>query len=93
MRYILLSITAIWVAGAAQADCFAHYKAKQDNPLNLHYGIVQLPGTCPAQANAQAQVSQRLQTHGWTLLTVVSLSETQPSQGQIDNAGQYYLRF
>ena len=41
---------------AAEAACYADYKAKQDSPLRLHYGVVQLSGQCaPAAAAAEAK--------------------------------------
>ncbi|HKK98531.1 MAG TPA: hypothetical protein VJ928_10125, partial [Marivita sp.] len=30
----------------AQAACYADYKAKQDAPLRLHYGVAQINGPC-----------------------------------------------
>ena len=47
MKYIALSllILTIW-ASAAQAACYADYKAKQDNPLRLHYGVSDMAKGC-----------------------------------------------
>ena len=32
---------------AMAADCYADYKAKQDNPLRLHYGVAKVTGPAP----------------------------------------------
>jgi hypothetical protein len=34
---------ALAAASPVAAQCFADYKAKQDNPLRLHYGVAELP--------------------------------------------------
>lgn len=79
-------------APAAEAQCFADYKAKQDRPLRLHYGVIQINGPCkrgPARAEAQA----RLQQAGWTLLNVLSVFGPEGLAERRGNAGPYYLRF
>ncbi|HID07788.1 MAG TPA: hypothetical protein EYP10_11655, partial [Armatimonadetes bacterium] len=59
---------------SAQAGCYADYKAKQDNPLQLHYGMVELPDTaCASLEAAAAQISPRVGVEGWTLLNVLSI--------------------
>jgi len=47
MKKILLSLALVAFAGTAQAECYADYKAKQDDPLRLHYGVAQISGPCP----------------------------------------------
>ena len=63
MRHAILSLlSAALIAGplpAAAAGCYADYKAKQDNPLRLHYGVAQINGACNA-GSAQAELSARL---------------------------------
>ena len=39
MKWIVFTI-AILLSQSAQAACYADYKAKQENPLKLHYGIM-----------------------------------------------------
>lgn len=80
-------------ASPATAACFAEYKAKQDNPLQLHYGIMQLGASCPPGGKARAQVAQRLAKGGWVLLNVVSIFEGDPSKAQKKNAGSNFLRY
>jgi hypothetical protein len=88
----LLGATLSVTATLASADCYADYKAKQDNPLRLHYGVVELRGDC-ARGAAQKEVRQRLQRAGWVLLNVVSVFGPEGLQSRKDSAGQYYLRF
>ncbi|MGH1452887.1 MAG: hypothetical protein ACRBBV_06915 [Paracoccaceae bacterium] len=96
MKQIILSLAAIMALTLAQpaqaADCYADYKAKQDSPLRLHYGVMQLRGACTKQ-NARAELSARLKQNGWTLLNVLSVFDGSVLQGKQANAGQYFLRF
>lgn len=88
---LLLAALALPGAAAAQ-DCFADYKAKQDNPLKLHYGVARISGQCSKGA-AQQQLAPRLQSQGWTLLNVVSVFGPEGLDKRKPNAGAYYLRF
>lgn len=96
MKQILLSVAlAFGLAGASPAlaaDCFADYKAKQDNPLRLHYGVMQLQGQCKKKA-ARSEISARLGANGWTLLNVLSVFGPEGLSGRRANAGEYFLRF
>jgi hypothetical protein len=95
MKHIALMIAlALALPSAAQARCYAEYKAKQDNPLRLHYGIIALDtAACPGPAAVSRTVAQRLASGGWTLLNIVGLSEAPPSDQKKANAGDFYLRF
>ncbi|MCA0993889.1 hypothetical protein [Alloyangia pacifica] len=91
---LALALLASCVASAAQADCYAEYKAKQDDPLRLQYGIALLPTPeCPTKNTAAAQLEIRLDRNGWTLLSIVGLSEQEPSDKKKKNAGDFYLRY
>ena len=93
MKQITLTCAFVMaLAGAAQAQCFADYKAKQDNPLRLHYGVAQISGACSA-GNATAQLRSRLAAQGWTLLQVQSVFGPEGLDQRKASAGQYYLRF
>ena len=74
----------------AAAECYADYKAKQDSPLRLHYGVIQVT-TSAGQANAE--VSARLKAAGWTLLNIISVFGPEGLQERKADAGPYYLRF
>lgn len=93
MKRILLSLTfALACASAAQAQCFADYKAKKDAPLRLHYGVAQLNGACDTGA-ATRELTPRLTAQGWTLLQVQSVFGPEGLDQRKESAGQYYLRF
>lgn len=81
-----------FTAPAQAADCYADYKAKQDNPLRLHYGVIQLSGTCKKKA-ARKEIQARIAPAGWKLLNVLSVFGPQGLQQRKANAGSYYLRF
>lgn len=81
------------LAGPAfAAACYADYKAKQDNPLRLHYGVMEVTGRC-APAAAQSELAARLGRNGWTLLNVISVFGPDGLAERRGNAGAYYLRF
>lgn len=80
-------------ASAAQAECYADYKAKQDNPLRLHYGVAQVSdGNCSPDA-ATGELAPRLDAAGWTLLNVLSTFGPEGLEERKANAGDYYLRY
>jgi len=91
---VIFAVLAVFsgIASGAQAACYADYKAKQDNPLRLHYGVLELRGTC-APGAARAEASQRLARAGWTLLNVISVFDDAGLAQRRDNAGSYFLRF
>lgn len=91
MKHALMTFALLIAANAAQADCFVEYKAKKDDPLRLHYGILALPGGCPA--DPMAATGARLSGAGWTLLTVVGFGPDTPDAQQKANAGDFYLRY
>ena len=90
--FLFIWLTSALAATASAAECFADYKAKRDNPLRLHYGVVQVTGPCNP-ADARAEIAARLQGNGWTLLNVVSLFDRSGLEERRRSAGQYYLRF
>lgn len=93
MRHLIFSCLALWLtATAAQAACYADYKAKQDDPLRLHYGVIAVQGDCTIAA-AQAQLQRALPRDGWQLLTVLGVFDASGLDGKRDNAGEYFLRY
>lgn len=76
----------------AQAACYADYKARRDNPLELHYGVAQIAEPC-TRANAQAQLTGRLQRDGWRLLNVLQVFDDSGLNSRRGAAGQYFLRY
>ncbi|AUQ72138.1 hypothetical protein [Phaeobacter inhibens] len=77
---------------ATAAECYADYKAKQDAPLRLHYGVVQIGSACSKPA-AEAEISGRLSAAGWTLLNVLSIFGPDGLEQRKADAGPYFLRF
>lgn len=96
MKQITLALTCLIALGltapAHAADCFADYKAKQDDPLRLHYGVAQISGPCDASA-ARSELAARLAAQGWTLLNIVSVFGPEGLAQRKDSAGSNYLRF
>ena len=85
---------AVLVAAPAQAQCFADYKAKQDNPLRLHYGVIELPDSACGSTNAAAgEISRRIARDGWTLLNVMGIFGQDGLVGRRASAGPYFLRY
>jgi len=93
MRQLLSLLFVLLVgAGAAQAECYADYKAKQDDPLRLHYGVAQINGDCTLDA-AAAELADRLAADGWQLLTVLGLFDAQGLEERKESAGEFFLRY
>jgi len=92
MKQILLTFAVLMMAFPATAACFADYKAKRDNPLRLHYGVVEVTGACTVQA-ARAEIAKRIAQDGWQLLNVVSVFGPEGLAERKESAGTYFLRF
>lgn len=86
-------MASLVLAGPAAAGCFADYKAKQDDPLRLHYGVIQLPDAACGGAAAEAEIRRRLSGAGWTLLQVMSFFDEGGLAERKANAGGWFLRF
>lgn len=95
MKYsaLLFGLMAVLglAANSAAAACYADYKAKQDDPLRLHYGVAAV-SECSTRA-AEAELSKRLAAKGWTLLNVMSVFDESGLAERKDSAGPNYLRF
>ena len=83
---LMLSTTAV------NAACYADYKAKQDDPLRLHYGVAEVSGDCSV-SSAESQLSDRLAGDGWQLLNVLGVFDDAGLDERKDSAGEYFLRF
>lgn len=92
MRPLILA-AALFTAFAlpASAECYADYKAKQDEPLRLAYGVAQV-SSCDRGA-AEAELASRLAANGWTLLNVLSTFGPEGLAERKDSAGDFFLRF
>lgn len=91
---ILAALTALALPSAAGASCYADYKAKQENPLRLHYGVAELPDSaCGARKAAAQALAPRLASDGWTLLAILSIFGPEGLDQRKDSAGPYFLRY
>lgn len=90
-RWILLLAL---LASPVQAECYADYKAKQDNPLKLAYGVAQVSAAaCSDKAAAKAELKGRLAAEGWTLLKILSTFGPEGLDERKASAGDFFLRF
>jgi len=93
MMKTALLLLALLAATPAQAQCYASWKAKQDAPLRLIYGVSEVPeGACSKKA-AKAELAPRLAAAGWTLLTVVSVFGPEGLEQRKVSAGDFFLRY
>ncbi|MFV2054282.1 hypothetical protein [Aliiroseovarius sp. YM-037] len=92
MKTLIFSL-ALLAASPAWANCYADYKAKQDNPLRLHYGVVELPDNACDRDAAAAAIAARIGGDGWRLLNVVSIFDASGLPSREASAGEYYLRY
>ncbi len=93
MKHILASLLILLgAATAAQAACYADYKAKQDDPLRLHYGVAQIAGPCDT-SSAAGELTPKLAADGWQLLNVVGVFDDDGLAERRESAGAYYLRY
>lgn len=83
---------ALMLAGPASAACYADYKAKQDNPLQLHYGVIEIPQTACDPQTAADILRSRL-GDGWQLLQVMSVFGDEGLEQRKESAGDYFLRY
>lgn len=90
-----LAVTLVLVlSGAANAVCFADYKAKRDKPLRLHYGVIELSDTaCADPAVARIEIADRIAADNWNLLTVLSIFGRGGLSQREKNAGRFFLRY
>lgn len=83
---------ALGAPAAAQDPCYADYRAKQDEPLRLHYGTAEVPSDCTVDA-ATGALASRLEAAGWTLLDVLSVFGADGLATREGDAGEFHLRF
>ncbi len=93
MKHISFSILILMLsATASQAACYADYKAKQDDPLRLHYGVAEVRGDCSVPS-AEGQLRESLTGDGWQLLNVLGVFDDAGLDDRKDSAGDYFLRY
>jgi hypothetical protein len=91
---ILAGLALTLLALPAQAECYVDYKAKQDNPLQLAYGVAQVSDDiCGDRAAEAAELAPRLEADGWTLLKVLSSFGPEGLDERKASAGEFFLRY
>ncbi|KEO54475.1 MAG: hypothetical protein H5U24_20045 [Thioclava marina] len=93
MKHAFLILAFLASASAAQAQCYADYKAKRDNPLQLQYGVAQVSDSACSKKAAARELAPRLEAAGWTLLTVLSTFGPEGLEKRKASAGKYFLRY
>jgi len=92
--YIAVLTFGLGAAQPADAACFADYKAKKANPLQLHYGVIEIPRkACRNRQAARQVIQQRISVGGWKLLNVMSVFGPEGLKQRQASAGNFYLRF
>ncbi|SFJ53027.1 hypothetical protein [Celeribacter neptunius] len=79
--------------GLANAACYASYKAKQDDPLKLHFGVAEVSGAQCTKDAAAASLGPRLAKEGWQLLQIVAMIPEEKLDEVKADAGAYFLRY
>jgi hypothetical protein len=92
-RPLLAATLMLALAGPAAAECYADYKASQDGPLRLHYGVMQIPDSACDRGAAEGEVAARLDAAGWRLLGVLSVFGPEGLAERQGSAGDFFLRF
>lgn len=90
--FAFFTLALLSLPASAHAACYADYKAKQDSPLRLHYGVAELRGECTVPA-ASKQLEPRLRQAGWTLLNVMSVFDETGLAERKESAGPHFLRY
>jgi hypothetical protein len=86
-------LLALLASGPLHAACFADYRAKMDDPLRLHYGVIDLPDALCDLQMATPEITARLAVAGWDLLQVISVFREDGLAERREDAGDYYLAF
>ena len=94
VKLFLVPLLAVLLAVPAQAECYVDYKAKQDDPLRLAYGVSQVSdGACGKPKQAKAELEPRLAADGWTLMKILSSFGPEGLSERKESAGDFYLRY
>jgi hypothetical protein len=89
----LAALLGLALATPAAAECYADYKAKQDDPLRLAYGVAGVDDAACSPDAAAALLAPRLAAAGWTLLNVVGVFGPEGLEERKDRAGDHFLRY
>ena len=92
--HLLAFIIVLFSNSLVLADdkCFYEYKAKKDDPLRLHVGILETNQTCDLNTEL-GKLQSRLETGGWRLIQVVKSFDKRPSDEQLQKYGQFIFKY
>jgi hypothetical protein len=93
IRILLASGLLAILAGQAAAACYADYRARTEDPLRLHYGVIELPESACTVEAAQPVIARRIAADGWQLLQVISVFDESGLDARRSDAGAYFLRY
>jgi hypothetical protein len=93
LRLSLATAALLMLAVPAAAECYADYKAKQDDPLRLQYGVARVSDAACSVAGAKAELEPKLAADGWTLVKVLSTFGPEGLAERKASAGEYFLRY
>ena len=94
LRSLALAAALVLAALPAAAQCYADYRAQRTGPVQLHYGVAQVPQNACGNTRAAAQaLGPRLQANGWTLVDILSTFGPEGLGSRQGRAGQFFLRF
>lgn len=90
---IIALLSVAWTAPAFGA-CYADYKAKRENPLRLHYGVIEInDSACGDLKRATELIRNRIGSDSWTLLNVLSTFGPEGLEEREASAGKYFLKY
>ena len=92
IRISIVLCFATFFSAAYANECFVLYKAKKDNPLKLHLGLIQINGQCSAH-DVEGITSKRLSSTGWKLLQIVKASSKIDTEKMESDLGDYFLKY
>ena len=94
VSYLVAAVVLFAAVQSAQAACYADYKAKQENPLRLHYGVVEVDADpCRMSGKIRRDVEKRVADGGWKVLQVQSVFGDAELEATKRDAGKFFLRY
>ena len=90
---LLPSAAALLMAASAHAQCFADYQASRGEPVQLHYGTIQIPDDACSVGAAAPVIAGRIGADGWQLLSVLSVFGPEGLAQRESDAGAHHLRY
>jgi len=95
LKHLSILVLASAVSAApAWGACYADYKAKRENPLRLHYGVIEInDSACGDLTRAAELIGRRIDKDNWTLLNVLSTFGPDGLKEREGSAGKYFLKY